>query len=268
MPEILFAKGIASKLEQIIDEARSVIIMISPYVQFDNRIEEKLKFADERGVSIVLLHKPRELKEDALKFFNELKNGKSVPIRNLHTKCYLNDLDSVLLGSMNLYSYSEKNNWEMGVYFNFRNEDEVSNYQRIFSEIGAMLNSNLNEKDSDNIMNALGRLSPIQFKNGYVYIDGKRYSKEEYKSIHESFNVKTGYCIMCGKEIDYFPLHPYCIKCYKKWARENNPEQIENHCHRCGRNEDATINQPHCEICNEYYSYELGLHFSEDKYTS
>jgi sugar-specific transcriptional regulator TrmB len=73
MPEILFAKGIASKLEQIIDEARSVIIMISPYVQFDNRIEEKLKFADERGISIVLLHKPRELKDDALKFFPNKK---------------------------------------------------------------------------------------------------------------------------------------------------------------------------------------------------
>lgn len=265
MPELVFAKGIASKLEQIIDEARSVVILISPYVQFDNRIAEKLKFADDRGVSIVLLHKPMELKEESFQFFNELQNGISVPIKNLHAKCYLNEKDTVLLGSMNLYRYSEKNNWEMGLYFDFRNEDDPTIYQKVIHEISAMLSLNVGEKDSEVIMKALGRLLPIQYINGYVLVDGKKYTKEEFRFIHNSFNIKSGYCIKCGKRIDFFPLHPYCLKCYKTWSRNKELEQVEKHCHRCSSEIDSSINEPLCEPCNEYYHYELGQYFLMDK---
>lgn len=268
MPEILFAKVIASKLEQIIDEARSVVILISPYVQVDNRIADKLKYAAERGVSIVLLHRPRELKNEALQLFNELSNCETVPIRNLHTKCYLNDQSSVLMCSMNLYKYSEKNNWEMGVYFDFRNEEEITSYQKIYSEITAMLNLNLDDKESEKIMEALGRLFPIQYIDGYIIVDGKRYTKEEFKKIHQSLNVKTGYCIKCGSQIDYFPLHPYCLKCFKVWSKSKEYVHVEKHCHRCCSEVDSTINEPHCETCDGYYHFELGLYFADPGITS
>lgn len=267
MPELLFAKGIASKLEQIIDDAQSIVIMISPYVQIDSRIAEKLKFADERGVSIVLLHKPNELKEEVLQFFNRLTYRQLVPVKNLHAKCYLNEKDTVLIGSMNLYKYSEKNNWEMGVYFDFRNGDDSAIYQKIIQEISAMLFLNIGEKESGEILEAFGRLLPIQYVNGYIIVDGKKYTKEEFKNCHRSLNIKNGYCIRCGKEIDFFPMHPYCINCFKAWSRNNDPQKTENHCHRCGKEESSSINQPHCNICDEYYYYELGLYFGESENT-
>jgi hypothetical protein len=265
MPELVFAKGIASKLEQIIDEARSIVLMISPYVQLDDRIVKKLKFANERGVLIVLMHLPRKLSDGDKSFFNGLKNSMLIPIKDLHAKCYLNEQDSVLIGSMNLYKYSENTNWEMGVFFDFQNEEEFGIYEKMIEEIGAMIFSNVTEVEFKRISEAFERFLPIQYFNGYVEVEGQKYTNEEFKLIHQSLNVNTGYCIKCGKKINFFPLKPYCLKCYRAWQDKDYPDKPEKYCHRCKIETETSLNDPQCEICSEYYFHELGLYFRKFK---
>ena len=46
----------------------------------------------------------------------------------------------------------------------------------------------------------------------------------------------TGYCIRCGKPIEYNTRRPYCIDCWSKWMSEGSYEnKRERFCHRCGK---------------------------------
>ena len=70
-----------------------------------------------------------------------------------------------------------------------------------------------------------------------------------------------GYCIHCGKEIEYsfgcVNHRYYCKSCWREWYNKgHNPKQIEKYCHRCGNEYKSTFELP---ICQAICSIELGL---------
>ncbi len=60
-----------------------------------------------------------------------------------------------------------------------------------------------------------------------------------------------GYCIRCGKEIEYTYGDPkpryYCKDCWREWYRNgSNPKQKEYYCHRCGKQHRSSVEKPIC----------------------
>ena len=65
---------------------------------------------------------------------------------NLHAKCYFNDSEMVIT-SMNMYEFSEKNNREMGIYINKSNDN--STFLDAFQETKSIIdNSELKNIES------------------------------------------------------------------------------------------------------------------------
>ena len=60
-----------------------------------------------------------------------------------------------------------------------------------------------------------------------------------------------GYCIHCGKEIEYTfgeekPRY-YCKDCWREWYHNgSNTKQKENYCHRCGKPHPSSVEKPLC----------------------
>ncbi|MBI9079931.1 MAG: phospholipase D family protein [Pseudodesulfovibrio sp.] len=114
-------------LENIFQNAKSKIIIITPYVKIHAKLKAILTDKAKSGVDIVFVCRKSDLKDD-------LSQISSVVVDNpkLHAKCYLTD-QSALIGSLNLYDYSQINNDEMGILVENRGDGKYL-YEQIFAE--------------------------------------------------------------------------------------------------------------------------------------
>lgn len=144
-------------LERMFKDAEKSITIISPYIKLSQRIRSILIEKNKDNIDIKIVHN---------KDF-DLNNIKATTFKreNLHAKCFLTE-KAALIGSMNLYDYSQVNNDEMGVFLT--KEENSDLYANIEKE-------------------AL-RLCSHYFSNGknitykcekFPLEQGKKYSKEE-----------------------------------------------------------------------------------------
>jgi phosphatidylserine/phosphatidylglycerophosphate/cardiolipin synthase-like enzyme len=103
-------------LPKLISEAESELVIIVPYIQISNNIFKALNTADANGVEIILIYRENKLSVEEKNKLLLLNNISLLHHPNIHCKCYFNG-DLLIIGSMNLYEYSEKNNREMGTLF-------------------------------------------------------------------------------------------------------------------------------------------------------
>ena len=61
--------------------------------------------------------------------------------------------------------------------------------------------------------------------------------------------TNQGYCIRCRRRKKFEFAKPLCNGCYDIWVEYSNPDYIEDHCHKCGREWDTTIDTPLCIKC-------------------
>lgn len=116
MPKFLNTQGLSEWISRIIEKTERELVIISPYLQLSNRIFQNLLDANRRGVEMIFIYR-----EDKLNTFEKNKlltidNLNLMSHPNVHAKCMYNE-NFLLIGSMNLYEYSEKNNREMGILF-------------------------------------------------------------------------------------------------------------------------------------------------------
>lgn len=213
MAKFLTTSGISSKIETIIKEANSMIVLVSPFLQINNNIYERLMDASKSGKKIFFIYREDQLNKTEREKIHQLENVFLYHHNSLHAKCYLNEKE-VLITSMNLYEFSEKNNREMGVVL-YKSTDEEA-YLNTVKEIESLKNNSIN----------------LSLKNKQI-------------------NVKTkkGYCIRCRTFINHNTNKPYCIECYEVWEQYDNPFYEENYCHTCGKNEDTSMEKPECYDC-------------------
>lgn len=60
---------------------------------------------------------------------------------------------------------------------------------------------------------------------------------------------KNGFCLRCGKGIQFNTNAPYCLDDYKVWAQYGNPDFVEKHCHACGGKSHSSMGRPLCRQC-------------------
>lgn len=124
MAKFLTTTGTSSAIEEIIRKATSRLVLVTPYLMLNKHIEQRLKDADERGVSMTIIYGKKDMSAGQLKFLEQLAYLEIYYCQNLHAKCYYNET-TLVMSSMNLYEYSEKNNREIGVQFDINEDQEV-----------------------------------------------------------------------------------------------------------------------------------------------
>lgn len=237
MAEFLTTNGTSHYIEQIIIEAKTKLVLVSPYLQISKTFYERLKDASNKSVAIKIIYGKDELKPNERNSLAELNNVELFFFENLHAKCYFNETKMVIT-SMNMYEFSEKNNREMGVLIERKNDVEL--FDKAVNETLSIIQS--------------AEFIALRKSDRQIYQDNKRQPDSKPAKYKK---VIRGYCIRCETRIDYDPNRPYCGECYSIWAQYSNSDYQENVCHRCGQYEMTSMAKPQDYECYSQWQKEL-----------
>lgn len=241
MAEFLTTNGTSYYIENIIIEAKTKLTLVSPYLQLSKTFYERLKDATNRGVHVTIVYGKDELKPNERNSLAELNNVSLFFFENLHAKCYYNETKMVIT-SMNMYAFSEKNNREMGVLID--SEIDKTLYGKAAAESLSIIQSS-EQEELRKVVRAAAQ-----------YDTNTKTLKEEVKK------VLRGYCIRCEVRIDYDSSKPYCTNCFMSWSKYENWSYVENVCHRCGEYETVSMEKPQCYDCYNLSEYEKDITLS------
>jgi phosphatidylserine/phosphatidylglycerophosphate/cardiolipin synthase-like enzyme len=118
-------------LEELIKGAAERLLIISPFLKFNERVRELLEDKNRMKIDIRVIYGKNELQPDEIKWLRSLDYVRLSYCNNLHAKCYLNE-SSAIITSMNLYEFSQVNNNEMGVLLT--RESDAGLFQDTYQE--------------------------------------------------------------------------------------------------------------------------------------
>lgn len=132
MPKFLNTKGLINWIPKIINETERELVIITPYMQLSDAVYDCLLNANKRGVETIIIYRENKLSDRDKAKLLALDNLNLMHHPNVHAKCYYNE-NYLLIASMNLYEYSEKNNREMGVLLHkidIEEENKIESWRR------------------------------------------------------------------------------------------------------------------------------------------
>lgn len=106
MAKFLITNGISAALDDLIRNAQRDVILISPYVKVNQRLQGFIQDADRRGVRFTLIYGKSDIKAEEREWIDRLTSKRVGFVQNLHAKCYLNE-NTAIITSMNLYEFSQ-----------------------------------------------------------------------------------------------------------------------------------------------------------------
>jgi len=223
MAKFLDTTGVSYHLEQLINNSKEKLILISPYLKINERIRQLLEDKDRLKIDIRVIYRENKLEPAEKNWLKSMRSIRSSFCQNLHAKCYLNESEAIIT-SMNLYNFSQANNYEMGVYVS-RDED-VSLYSDICEQAMRL----------------------VRISSDEMTISVSKVPKDADKAIRPP-TTASGFCIRCHREIGLNPMIPYCKTCHKAWKKYGNDKYEEKSCHICGQQNVSTLLKPACLEC-------------------
>ncbi|MBN1159076.1 MAG: phospholipase D family protein [Bacteroidales bacterium] len=191
MAEFLTTNGTSYHIENVIIGAKKKLFLVSPYLQLSKTFFERLKDSANNNVQIIIIYGKDELKPNERNSLAELKKIELYFFENLHAKCYFNESEMVIT-SMNMFEFSEKNNREMGVFITKQKDPEL--FEKAVNETHSIIKSS-----------ELIGLSKVKRQLFQV-----KMSKPEQGITLGRKKPTRGYCIRCEQRIPYDPEKPYC----------------------------------------------------------
>lgn len=136
MAKFLQTTGVSFHLEELIKSTEDRLILISPYLQFHQRIRDHLQNLNVQKRDIRIIYRENKLQVEESNWLESQIGIRTSLCSSLHAKCYLNEKEAIVT-SMNLYSFSQQNNDEMGIYVT--KEQDPKLYDDIFDEVQRLL---------------------------------------------------------------------------------------------------------------------------------
>ena len=229
MATFLTTLDTSSQIEKVIQQSQRRLTIITPYLKLNRIILDRLREADRRGIEIQLVYGKNELRPEEQAKLRELRRLKLYFLDHLHAKCYANERH-IIIGSMNLYEFSEKNNREMSVLLSAEDGNA-------FTEARAEIESIINTATLEHPAGGLGA-AVRSFFSGPAPAAAPAPQKR-----------REGACIRCGGGIRYQPWSPLCDGCYDSWAAWGNEDYPEKRCHRCAKPANVSKGRPLCPDC-------------------
>jgi phosphatidylserine/phosphatidylglycerophosphate/cardiolipin synthase-like enzyme len=225
MAKFLNTSGVSYHLEELIKGTKEKLVLISPYLQFSERIKEHIINLHIQKRDIRIIYRECKLQSEEIKWLDSQIGIRKSICKNLHAKCYINENEAIIT-SMNLYDFSQQNNNEMGIYIT-KNQDLE------------LYNSTLEEVDR------LLRISEeIRVRGTPPNEDLK---KIEIKSLRsKQIKKQNGYCIRTAVSIPFDVEKPMCLEAFKSWNKFGDRDYKEKYCHYSGEpsHGETSINKP------------------------
>lgn len=136
MAKFLNTTGVSYLLEELIKSTKDRLILISPYLQFHKRIKDHLENLNIQKRDIRIIYRENKLQVEESNWLESQIGIRTSLCNSLHAKCYLNENEAIVT-SMNLYSFSQQNNDEMGIHVTKENDPEL--YNDIYDEVRRLL---------------------------------------------------------------------------------------------------------------------------------
>ncbi|MCE7926795.1 MAG: hypothetical protein DYG98_27470 [Haliscomenobacteraceae bacterium CHB4] len=277
MAKFLTTFDINAELANLIRQAGSEIILVSPYIKLHTGIRDILALKkNDPEISITVMfgkngdNIPKSLgKED----FDFLKTFPNITIRyseRLHAKYYANE-SSAILTSMNLYDYSQNNNIEFGILLktNFVKDiavalagdpsldsqaygyfqDEVIPKARIMFRRAPEFDKGIAGTGvGKKYIRSVEQINDLEMYYRNVTGDAKSLKSVSVPPERQSASSTPiqGYCIRTGKRIPFNPKRPLSDDAYKSWSQFSNSDYPEKYCHFSGEpsNGETTFARP------------------------
>jgi|TARA_B110000211_G_C13922160_1_gene483280 phosphatidylserine/phosphatidylglycerophosphate/cardiolipin synthase-like enzyme len=134
MAKFLNTKKAVSEIEDLIRNAETRLILISPYLKLSKDFKELLTYRNSKDKITTVIFGKQELNPHEMKFLQGLQFVILKFKHDLHAKCYLND-DKMIITSLNLYEFSMNNNKEMGVLVDLNDESDKELFDEAYKEI-------------------------------------------------------------------------------------------------------------------------------------
>jgi phosphatidylserine/phosphatidylglycerophosphate/cardiolipin synthase-like enzyme len=199
MAKFLNTRLLSNWIERLIDETEKELIILVPYINISDKIYKKLEAANARGVETVLIYREDKLTEKEKAKLFSLDNLNLLHHPNLHAKCYYNE-KYLIIGSMNLYEYSEKNNREMGVLLHKEELTENGKYINYDTDKDDVFKDAVNEIREVIKSSELERQSRDTIENGF-----------ELEIIKTDVEKKLEYCKLLNKHFNNKIFEPHKI---------------------------------------------------------
>jgi hypothetical protein len=143
MAKFLTTVANSYNIEEIIKKSKKQLTLVTPYLKLSTNILERILDANGRGVKISLIYGKNELSKSERTKLNLLSNIEVFFLENLHAKCYHNE-NTMIISSMNLYEFSERNNREMGILIDYVQDEDI--FKDTLDEIKSIKNASIRKK--------------------------------------------------------------------------------------------------------------------------
>lgn len=219
MAKFLNTTGVSYHLEELIKGTKDKLILISPYLQFTDRIKEHLSNLNIQKRDIRIVYRENKLQLEENNWLESQIGIRTSLCKNLHAKCYINESEAIIT-SMNLYEFSQQNNNEMGIHFSKAQDPDL--YNATQEEVQRLLT--ISEEIRITVKKVTADTPPKSEKKTI-----------EIKSTHSKSSDKSiGFCIRTGKEIPFNTERPFTEEAFKSWNQFKNEDYPEKYCHYSG----------------------------------
>lgn len=231
MAKFLNTTGVSYHLEELIKRTKDKLILVSPYLQFTERIKEHLSNLNVQKRDIRIVFRENKLQPDENNWLESQMGIRTSLCKNLHAKCYINEHEAIIT-SMNLYEFSQQNNNEMGIYISKTDDPQL--YNDTLEEVQRLLT--ISQEIRMTIKKVTLETPPR--------IDKK--ATETKSASSKDSNRQTGFCIRTGIKIPFNIERPLSYEAYKKWNEYADPDYSEKFCHFSGEpsHGETTVNRP------------------------
>lgn len=231
MAKFLNTTGVSYHLEELIKGTKDRLILISPYLQFNDRIKEHLNNLNIQKRDIRIIYRENKLQLEENNWLESQIGVRTSICKNLHAKCYLNENEAIIT-SMNLYEFSQQNNNEMGIHISKAQDPDL--YNSAFEEAQRLLTI------SEEIRVTVKKVTPDT--------PAKTESrKPEIKLPFPISNQKqNGFCIRTGVSVPFNVEKPMSYEAFKSWNKFGDPDYPEKYCHFSGEtsNGETSVSRP------------------------
>ncbi|MCR6637492.1 MAG: phospholipase D family protein [Sporocytophaga sp.] len=136
MAKFLNTTGISYHLEVLIKGTKEKLFLVSPYLQFNERIKEHIENLNLLKRDIRIIYRDNKLQPDENNWLEKQIGIRTSICKNLHAKCYINESEAIIT-SMNLYEFSQINNNEMGILITKSEDTDL--YNEAYGEVERLL---------------------------------------------------------------------------------------------------------------------------------
>lgn len=228
MAKFLNTTGVSYHLEELIKGTKERLILISPYLQFSERIKEHINNLNIQKRDIRIIYRENKLQLEENNWLEKQIGVRTSICKNLHAKCYLNESEAIIT-SMNLYEFSQQNNNEMGIYISKASDPEL--YNSTLEEALRLLTI------SEEIRVTVQKVNSV---------NADRLKTETKPAANKLVDKLKGFCIRTGVEIPFNVEKPMSYDAFKSWSKYGDPEYPEKFCHFSGEpsNGETSVSRP------------------------